>query len=91
MKLAWPMPPPGASYPRRLLQMVILPIAVGLGFGFGLAELVGSTWMIVVVTPPALVWSIREYRWAGRMRREIIADEERFERSLREIGRRNGA
>jgi hypothetical protein len=91
MKLAWPMPPAGASYPRRLFQMVVLPIAVGLGSGFGLAAIVGSTWMLLAVVPPGLVWSIREYRWSRRMQREIAADQERFERSLREIGRRNGA
>lgn len=90
MKLTWPMPPAGASYPRRLLQMVVFPIAVGLGIGLGLAELVGSTWMMLIVVGPGLAWSIREYRWAGRMKREIRADQERFEASLREIGRRNG-
>lgn len=85
MKLRWPMPPDDASYPRRLAQLVLLPVVVGLGGGLLLAELLGSTLYMLIVLPIALVWSIKEARWLARQKRELLDAQAEFERTFRHV------
>lgn len=84
MKLRFPMPPPDASYPRRLAQLVGLPMLVGVTIGLVPWFLFGPPALVVLVVL-ALVWTTRELRWVNQQKRELEVEMARWETLRLEI------
>lgn len=85
MKLRYPMPPPSAGFPRRLAQLVLLPIAVGGTIGVAIDALIGDTAAVLVICTIGIVFCVHVLRWARRMKHELAESQAEFERVFRHV------